>query len=67
MPILKNKKNMIEMIPAEYYPQLYEELKTWREQNPQKESAEEKQIRLRAEFERAKQAMNQFELINQDK
>ena len=58
---------MIEMLPSEYYPQLYEELKTWRELNPKKESSEEKRIRLRAEFEQAKQLMIQFELMNQCK
>ena len=54
------------MIPAEYYPQLYEELKVWRELNTQPESVEEKRTRLRAELEQAKRAMMHFHTTDFD-
>ncbi len=54
---------MIEMLPAEYYPQLYEELCLWKSQQPQQqETRTEQHSRLLDNYYRAKRELDIFHL-----
>ena len=51
------------MLPAEYYPLLYEELKTWKSKQPQQsETIDEEHKRLLDNHNRAKRELIMFHL-----